>query len=469
MKKSKYSINEGLSHNEIISKEKDFILEQGKKNKFKIKLHDGINLFCTWFFSSFTVITVIAIFVFVFNKGWNNLSWDLLSGDYSSETYLFKTNENYENTNEINSFSYTCGEDEYFSSRWGIAFKDSNDVVNNSIVTVSYVNPSSPFNTNIVNNEGNNAPIKKGDIISSMIVYIEDNGKLSKVPLSPTSIKKPNDETPAMFYAETFESTIYIKSGYITTGGNGIRGSFIATLLTIVFTLLFAIPLGIGAAIYLALYAKKNKLTRIISATIDLLAGIPSIIYGLMGALIFIPLCSLGGNTGSILSGSLTLAVMVLPIIVKNTEEAIKILPNSLQQGSLALGASKAQTIFKVIIPNAMSGILTGTILATGRIIGESASLIYAVGAVIQDDISILKPATTLSVHIWTIMQGESPNYTAACSISIIILFMVLILNLILTLVSKYFNRYSNTSKNVIYVYWKKLQEKFKKKEVNNA
>ncbi|HBE99112.1 MAG TPA: phosphate ABC transporter, permease protein PstA, partial [Firmicutes bacterium] len=167
-------------------------------------------------------------------------------------------------------------------------------------------------------------------------------------------------------------------------------------------------------------------------------SGIPSIIFGLAGALIFIPFINgITGHTGgSIFSGSLTLAIMLLPTIVKTVEESIKVVPASLSQASLALGASKVQTIFKVTLPNSLPGILSATLLSIGRIIGESAALIFSMGAVIGDNVSLLDGQASLAVHIWTCLQGESPQYGSACAISIIILAVVLLLSLLIKLLS---------------------------------
>jgi len=167
----------------------------------------------------------------------------------------------------------------------------------------------------------------------------------------------------------------------ITIGG-GCRGSIISTLYMIGLTLLFALPLGIGCAIYLQEYAKENKISRAIKNLIVATSGIPSIIFGLAGAIIFIPIVNstAGSNGGSIISGALTLSAMLLPVIVSNTEAAIKAMPTTYKPASLALGASQSQTTFKVILPGSLPGILTGTLLSVRRIIGESAALIYASG-----------------------------------------------------------------------------------------
>ena len=160
--------------------------------------------------------------------------------------------------------------------------------------------------------------------------------------------------------------------------------------------------------------------------------------------MIFIPFFNVvaHSNGGSILSGSLTLAVMLLPIVIKNTEEAINNIPKHYKDASLALGASQTQTTFKIILPNALPGILTATLLAIGRVIGESAALIFAVGTSIQDKITPNGSSTTLAVHIWYLMGGENPNYGTASAIAIVILIIVLVLNILVKLIGKKLNRF---------------------------
>ena len=441
-------------HRELLERQSEVILAKSTKNHKKIIFKDILYKSVTYLFSSFTILAVVAILVFVFSKGWKNLSWELITSDNKIQTALFKCS--YINDNSTVYSDPKTGDDYYFSTRWGVAFKDSTDLNKDATVEIHYIDSNSPLLSNVVDVDSESFILKQGNTISELIVYTDEQlNDLNEpvampVTLGSKSNSKPTDMTLAKWYATTFDKTKKIVRGQVSYGGNGIRGSLLTTLLMIGLTLLFALPLGIIAAIYLAYYSKNGKLSTIVKNAIDLLSGIPSIIYGLLGAIVFIPFCSGGGNLGSILSGALTLAIMVLPVIVKNTLEAIKGVPNSLRQGSLALGASESQTLFKVVLPNSMSGILTGTILAVGRIIGESASLIYAVGTAIKDKISIFEPSATLSVHIWNVMHGENPNYDVACAISIIILFIILILNLILSLISLKLNKFSKRDNDSI-------------------
>jgi phosphate transport system permease protein len=139
------------------------------------------------------------------------------------------------------------------------------------------------------------------------------------------------------------------------------------------------------------------------------------------------------------LSGSLTLAVILLPVIIRSTEESLKVVPNDFRYASLALGANRTQTTFKVVLKNALPGMLTATLLAIGRIIGESAALIFAIGTAVKDDITIFGRSTTLAVHIWSLMTDEPANIELASTIALIILMIVLVLNLTVKLVSRRF------------------------------
>ena len=171
----------------------------------------------------------------------------------------------------------------------------------------------------------------------------------------------------------------------VLKGTVGIAGNILNTLYIIVLTMLFATPIGVGAAIYLNEYAKPGRLVRIIELATETLSGIPSIIFGMFGMMFF------GTTLGlkySILTGTLTLTLMVLPLITRNTQEALKTVPNSYRHGAVGLGAGKWYTIRTILLPSAMPGIITGAILAVGRIVGESAALLYTAGS------SNLLPAT---------------------------------------------------------------------------
>ena len=225
---------------------------------------------------------------------------------------------------------------------------------------------------------------------------------------------------------------------FIKTPGGGIRGSLVSTAYLILVSLLIALPIGIASAVYLSEMAKKNKVNTAIRTGIETLTGVPSIVYGLMGVSVLFPItAAMGAKTTNILLGALTMAIILLPTIIRSTEEALRVVPQGLRDASLSLGASQTQTIFKITLPCAMPGILSGILLSIGRVVGESAALIYTMGTFINDQPGLLKQGTSLAVHIWSVMSGEQPNFELACAISIIILIFVLILNLTVKLLSR--------------------------------
>ena len=211
----------------------------------------------------------------------------------------------------------------------------------------------------------------------------------------------------------------------------------VTTVYTIVISLVIATPIGILAAVYLQEYAKQGRLVKVIRFATESLTGIPSIIYGLFGAVFFVATLKLGM---SIIAASLTLTIIVLPVIIRTTEEALKTVPRTYREGSLALGATKLQTLYKVILPSAMPGILSGVILSMGRIVGESAAIFLTAGTVAAMPGSIFSSARTLTVHSYLVTQ-ESGDIELAAAIGIILIVMILVLNVLATLLSKKFNK----------------------------
>ncbi len=204
--------------------------------------------------------------------------------------------------------------------------------------------------------------------------------------------------------------------------------SIINTLAITALALLIAAPLGIFAAIYMVEYAKKgNKIVSVVRVMAETLSGIPSIVYGLFGMLFFVGYC---GLQLSILSGSLTVAIMVLPTIIRTTEEALLAIPASYREGSFGLGAGKLRTVFKVVLPSAVPGILSGIILSIGRIVGETAALIYTAGTVAKMPKNIFSSARTLSVHMY-MLSGEGFYTDQAFATAVVLLIMVIIINML--------------------------------------
>ena len=210
--------------------------------------------------------------------------------------------------------------------------------------------------------------------------------------------------------------------------------AIINTLLMTLLSLLVCVPLGIGAAIWLTEYAPRgSKLVKLVRMTAETLSGIPSIIYGLFGSLFFVVALKMGL---SLLSGALTLSIMVLPTIMRTTEEALLAVPDSYREGSFGLGAGRLRTTFKVVLPSAVPGILSGVILAIGRIVGETAALIYTAGTVAKVPGSLLDSTRTLAVHMYTI-STEGLYIGQSYATAVVLLGMVLLINSLSALIAK--------------------------------
>jgi phosphate transport system permease protein len=202
----------------------------------------------------------------------------------------------------------------------------------------------------------------------------------------------------------------------------------VATAWTVVVSLAIAVPLGIMTAIYLHEYAFKSSISRFLGLAIDTLAGIPSIIYGLFGLLFFCRFLHLGQ---SIIAGGLTLSIMILPVIIRTTEEALKTVPDSFREGSLSLGATKFQTIFHVVLPPAMPGILTAAILGAGRVVGESAPVLLTVGIARNLPKTIFESGRTLTIHLYYLTKEaiEADDFAHAFTAAAVLIVVVLIIN----------------------------------------
>ena len=216
--------------------------------------------------------------------------------------------------------------------------------------------------------------------------------------------------------------------------------AIINTLLMTVLSLVIAAPIGIFSAIYLVEYAKRgNKLVSIIRITAETLTGIPSIVYGLFGMLFFVSALGFGY---SLLSGAFTLAIMILPVIMRTTEEALLAVPDSYREGSFGLGAGKLRTVFKIILPSAVPGILSGVILATGRVVGETAALIFTAGTVAKVPTSIFSSTRTLAVHMYSLSK-EGLHTNQAYATAVVLLIIVIIINTISDLIASRLSKMS--------------------------
>lgn len=214
--------------------------------------------------------------------------------------------------------------------------------------------------------------------------------------------------------------------------------SIINTLLMTMISLIICVPLGIGAAIYLTEYARRGSiLVKLVRMTAETLSGIPSIIYGLFGSLFFVAALKMGL---SLISGALTLSIMVLPMIMRTAEEALLAVPDSYREGSFGLGAGRLRTTFRVVLPSAVPGILSGVILAVGRIAGETAALIYTAGTVAKVPDSMLDSARTLAVHMYTI-SSEGLYINQSYATAVVLLAVVLGINALSSFIAKRIGR----------------------------
>ena len=210
--------------------------------------------------------------------------------------------------------------------------------------------------------------------------------------------------------------------------------AIINTLIMTVISLLIAAPLGIFAAIYLAEYARRgNKLVGVIRLTAETLSGIPSIVYGLFGMIFFVFALEWGY---SLLAGAFTLAIMILPLIMRTTEEALLSVPDSYREGSFGLGAGKLRTVFAIVLPTAIPGILAGVILAVGRIVGETAALLYTSGTVAAVPDSLMGSGRTLSVHMYS-LTSEALYMDQAYATAVVLLVVVIAINAFSSWVAK--------------------------------
>ena len=229
----------------------------------------------------------------------------------------------------------------------------------------------------------------------------------------------------------------------VRKGTIGIAGNIFNTILIIVLTMLFTIPIGVGAAIFLNEYAGKGKIVTVIEFATEVLSGIPSIIFGLFGMMFFVETLGLGY---CILSGALTLILMVLPLIIRNTQEALKTVPDGYRQGAIGLGAGKWYMIRTILIPSAMPGIITGAILAIGRIVGESAALIFTAGSakllpkgILGIFDKIFESGGTLTIQLYLSATSEG-DFDTAFGIAYVLLIIVFIINILTKYLTKRFD-----------------------------
>lgn len=223
-----------------------------------------------------------------------------------------------------------------------------------------------------------------------------------------------------------------------TSENASLMPALINTITMTVLSLLLAVPFGIGSAVYLVEYAGRgNKFVEMIRLTTETLSGIPSIVYGLFGMLFFVNTLGWGF---SILAGVFTLAIMILPLMIRTTEEALKAVPDMYREGSFGLGAGKLRTVFRIVLPSAIPGILAGVILSIGRIVGETAALLYTSGTVADVPSSLMKSGRTLALHMYT-LSNEGLYMDQAYATAVVLLILVVGINALSSFAAKKFSK----------------------------
>jgi phosphate transport system permease protein len=378
---------------------KSIVKEYRNKNEKKLRIKRKCNNFLAYGIISLSTIFTVGILLwilgFIFSNGIGNVNYRFLTSKYESETQYIQT--------------LTIDNDNNYSNKLGLELGKA-EIEKEEFTVIERIEKTS-YGKKSTNKKGNKYPLKKGDIIRKI------NGK----KIDDLSI----DEINTLINNEE-GSSIILK---VTRPGKGILPMIKTTILIILLSLIIACPVGIFAAIYLTEYAKPGRFVTIIRFATESLAGIPSIIYGLFGMIFFVITLELGY---SIISGALTLSILLLPVIIRQTEESLKAVPMSYREGSLGLGATKLQTIIKAVLPSAIPGIIVAIILSIGRIIGESAALYLTAGTTLA----------TLTVKAYAVAKEES-NIAMACSIGTVVILIILILNGISKLIAR---RYHNAN-----------------------
>ena len=382
------------------------------------KVKDNLVNGLIWLSAAISVGLLISIVAFIFSNGWSKISWDFLLNDYESQTQYVNvySETTYQEPSSLES-------DAYFSENLGIAIATSE-----TGYEIVWVDGDSPVRK-ATNNADEAFPVKVGYELTQI------NGEAG-------NLKIKEDTTPEEVISVLDSADQLMLK--VTSPGGGIFPMIVSTLMLIAVSLLFAAPVGILAAIYMVEYAKPGKLVRLIRFATEVLSGIPSVVFGLFGMLIFVNTFHLGM---SILSGALTLMILLLPTMMRTTEEALKSVPMSYREASYGLGANKIQTLSKVVLPSAIPGILVGVILSIGRTIGESAALLFTIGTFAKlplnpatGNLSLFQTGTSLTVRAYVEVK-ESGNIEMAAAIGIVILVIVFTLNLISRLISRKFSK----------------------------
>lgn len=391
------------------------------------KIKDSIVQFIIILSSLISVGVLIAILGFVFGKGLGQINKEFFVNEYNSSSYYLSFNaENIEsnvNEDKLLDSKYKEGmyhiieEPIYIENIGGAVGIIENTRAKKTEVVITYVEKKSPMNQ-AVDRTGKSIGIKEGFLLNRI------NGE------------KVEDKSLEEIVNLLEEANGKIELKVVSVGG-GVFPNIVTTIYMILLSLGIAAPIGILAAIFLVEYAKPGKLVNIIRFATESLSGIPSIIFGLFGMAFFVVFLKF---SLSILSGALTLSIILLPTIIRSTEEALKAVPDSYREASYGVGASKLQTIRKIIVPSAMPGILVAVILSIGRIIGESAALLLTAGTVAKIPNSLFSSGSTLTVQAYYLAKEEG-NIEMACAIGIVVILLVVVLNIIAKLITRLFNR----------------------------
>ncbi|MGN6713964.1 phosphate ABC transporter permease PstA [Anaerocolumna jejuensis] len=368
------------------------------------KVKDGLLRSLIYLATALTVSILFIIIGFILYKGVPGISVDFLTRSWDDKTTFVNVKADAGRTGE--------GEEGYIPAL-GITVKEGDK---NLVITKIE----------------KNSAVKKAVNMKNVSYVLKKEDTITKIGSDNTEDLSYGD---AVKLLQGSDGTLRLK---VTRPGGGIIPMFVSTIYIILLSLVVAGPIGISAAIYLNEYAKPGRVLNSIRFAIQNLAGIPSIIYGLFGMLLFVQTLKM---QYSILAGSLTLSILLLPTIISTTEEALKEIPRSYREGSYGLGATKLQTIAKIILPGALPGILVAVILSIGRIVGESAALIFTAGTIAQIPEGLVggkASAATLTTKMYWLIK-ESGDLSSASSIAVVLLVLIILLNVASKMITRAF------------------------------
>ncbi|BCJ96250.1 hypothetical protein acsn021_38190 [Anaerocolumna cellulosilytica] len=382
-----------------------------KSNWNKRKWSDGFLKGLIYLSTALTVAILAVIIGFILYKGIPGVNLNFLVRNWDSRTTFVNVNKQ----------AGEASTNPKYVPSLGITLEDEDDTV-------------------YIKEIESNSPVRKALNMKEQLYELKKSDIITKVDSENTKGMKA-EEVAALIMGSS-DAAIRLK---VIRPGGGIMPMLISTIYIIILTLAIAGPIGISSAIYLNEYAKPGRVLRLIRFAIQNLAGIPSIIYGLFGMLVFVQIAKM---QYSILAGALTLSIMLLPTIISATEEALKEIPKVYRESSFGLGATKLQTIRKIILPGALPGILVAMILGIGRIVGESAALIWTAGTVAQIPISLVggeASAATLTTKMYWLIK-ETGDLSTASSIAVVLLILIIVLNVASKLITRLFLRKKGTN-----------------------